>query len=69
MKRPQPIKGFKDYFKRKKPVINEVLREMTAGGIVWRKNDKNQVEILLIQDIKDRWTIPKGHIEKGETAR
>lgn len=69
MKRPQPIKGFREYFKRKKPVINEVIREMTAGGIVWRKNSKGAVEILLIQDIKDRWTIPKGHIEKGETAR
>jgi len=23
---------------------------------------------LLIQDGKDRWTIPKGHIEEGETA-
>jgi 8-oxo-dGTP pyrophosphatase MutT (NUDIX family) len=23
----------------------------------------------LIQDAKDRWTIPKGHIEEGETAK
>ncbi|MCY1556491.1 Diadenosine hexaphosphate hydrolase [compost metagenome] len=27
------------------------------------------MEILLIQDAKDRWTIPKGHIEEGETAQ
>lgn len=27
------------------------------------------VEILLIADSKGRWTIPKGHIEEGETAR
>ncbi len=42
---------------------------MTSGGIVFRHGKKGQVEILLVQDPKDRWTIPKGHIEKGETAR
>jgi len=31
--------------------------------------EKKEIEILLIQDSKDRWTIPKGHIEKGETAQ
>lgn len=70
MKRPAPIKGFKKLLKTRKPVINEVIRETTAGGIVWRRDkNTNEIEILLIQDIKDRWTIPKGHIEKGENAR
>lgn len=70
MKRPTPIKGFKKLIKSRKPVISEVIRETTAGGIVWRRNEKtNEIEILLIQDIKDRWTIPKGHIESGESAR
>ncbi|HBO64369.1 TPA: NTP pyrophosphohydrolase [Candidatus Saccharibacteria bacterium] len=59
---------FKKYFSRKKPSIQEIVREPTAGGIVFRKSDKG-VEILLIQDAKDRWTIPKGHIEEGETAQ
>ena len=31
--------------------------------------DKKDIEILLIQDSKERWTIPKGHIEPGETAK
>ena len=31
--------------------------------------DGNDIEILLIQDSKNRWTIPKGHIEHGETAK
>ena len=31
--------------------------------------DNHDIEILLIQDSKNRWTIPKGHIEPGETAR
>jgi len=70
MKRPQPFKGFKKFVARRKPVINEVLREPTAGGVIFRRNPKNkEVEILLIQDAKDRWTIPKGHIEEGETAK
>lgn len=31
--------------------------------------DGKDIEILLIQDAKNRWTIPKGHIEPGETAK
>lgn len=60
---------FKQYFTRKKPSIQEIVREPTAGGIVFRRDEKGAVEILLIQDAKDRWTIPKGHIEEGETAQ
>jgi 8-oxo-dGTP pyrophosphatase MutT (NUDIX family) len=59
---------FKKYFSRKKPTIQEIVREPTAGGIVFRRGKEN-IEILLIQDAKDRWTIPKGHIEEGETAQ
>jgi ADP-ribose pyrophosphatase YjhB (NUDIX family) len=64
MKKPQPIKGIKELYKRR-PIISEVVRETTSGGIVFRKN-KGRVEILLIKDAKDRWTIPKGHVEPGE---
>lgn len=70
MKRPQPIENLRKFVKRRRPAINEVVREPTAGGIVFRHNPKNQqVEILLIQDAKNRWTIPKGHIEDGESAK
>jgi ADP-ribose pyrophosphatase YjhB (NUDIX family) len=70
MKAPKPLQGFTKYLHRKKPAINEVLSEPTAGGIVWRRNQATRdIEILLIQDSKNRWTIPKGHIEEGETAR
>ena len=55
---------------RKKPVIQEIVREPTSGGIVFRMTpDNKDIEILLIQDSKNRWTIPKGHIEPGETAK
>jgi len=69
-KRPNPITGFKSLVNRRRPSINEVVREPTAGGVIFRRNEKTkQLEILLIQDTKDRWTIPKGHIEEGETPK
>lgn len=74
MKRPKPLQSFKKFTHRRqtgrRPAISEVVREPTAGGIVFRHNPKSkEIEILLIQDAKDRWTIPKGHIEEGETAK
>jgi ADP-ribose pyrophosphatase YjhB (NUDIX family) len=58
---------FKKYFSKKNQ-IQEIVREPTSGGIIFRRSSEGDVEILLIQDQKDRWTIPKGHIEEGETA-
>jgi len=71
MKRPKPISGFRKFVKSRKPAIAEVVREPTAGGIVYRHSAKDPkiIEILLIADSKGRWTIPKGHIEEGETPR
>jgi ADP-ribose pyrophosphatase YjhB (NUDIX family) len=70
MKRPKPMKGIKKLVHRRRPVISEVVREPTAGGVVFRRNPKDsQIEILLIQDAKNRWTIPKGHIEEGESPK
>jgi len=67
---PKPIQGFRKFVSNRRPAISEVVREPTAGGIIFRRSARNQdVEILLIQDAKDRWTIPKGHIEEGETAK
>ena len=64
------VEHFRKYFHRtRRSSIQEIVREPTAGGVIFRRNQKNEVEILLIQDSKDRWTIPKGHIEEGETAQ
>ncbi|MBR3179984.1 NUDIX domain-containing protein [Candidatus Saccharibacteria bacterium] len=61
---------FKSAVFRKKAAIQEIVREPTSGGIVFRfTRDQKDIEILLIQDSKERWTIPKGHIEPGETAK
>lgn len=64
---PKPIRGFRNLVGKRRPIIEEVVRETTSGGVVYRRSAKTkELEILLIQDAKDRWTIPKGHVEPGE---
>lgn len=63
------IQGLKRFVQRR-PVIQEVVHETTSGGIIFRQGkNPGQVEILLIQDAKNRWTIPKGHVEPDEEPR
>lgn len=62
------LKKIKNYFSRPNASIQEIVREPTAGGIIFRRGSGGEIEILLIRDAKGRWTIPKGHIEPGETA-
>jgi 8-oxo-dGTP pyrophosphatase MutT (NUDIX family) len=70
VKRPKPIQGIRNLALKRRPVIDEVVRETTSGGVVFRRHGKNQdVQILLMQDAKNRWTIPKGHVEPGEEPR
>jgi 8-oxo-dGTP pyrophosphatase MutT (NUDIX family) len=71
MKKPKPIQGIKSKLPfKKRPLIDEVVRETTSGGIVFRIDpNTSKVEILLMQDAKNRWTIPKGHVEPGEDPR
>jgi ADP-ribose pyrophosphatase YjhB (NUDIX family) len=65
----KPIRGFRKFVTRR-PAIEEVVHETTSGGIVFRRNVKsNNLEILLIKDAKNRWTIPKGHVEEGEEPK
>ena len=52
--------------KAKRAGSNRAVREYTAGGVVFRRND-GQADILMIQDRMGRWTIPKGHVETGES--
>lgn len=65
-----PFKKLKSAVFFKKPAIQSIVREPTSGGIIFRLDpSQKDIEILLIQDSKNRWTIPKGHIEPGETAK
>lgn len=71
MKRPKPIQGIRRFMPGKRPTIQEVVRETTSGGIIFRRNQLKggRLEILLIQDAKNRWTIPKGHVEPDEEPK
>jgi 8-oxo-dGTP pyrophosphatase MutT (NUDIX family) len=53
--------------KTKDPKRIRANREYTAGGVVFRRGVEGAVEILMIQDRLGRWTIPKGHVEEGES--
>jgi len=42
--------------------------EQRAGGIVFRKeNDKIELLLVTSNSNRDRWIIPAGHVEAGET--
>lgn len=71
MKRPRPLRGFNKYIHRSRSQdIQDVVRETTAGGIAYRYNpETKQLEFLMVQDARDRWTIPKGHVEEGENTK
>ena len=68
MKRPKPLLKIKR-FVRRRPSIQEIVRETTSGGVVYRRAPDGHLEILLIQDAKNRWTIPKGHVEPNEEPK
>ncbi len=55
--KPKPSRGGKSA---------KAVREYTAGGVVFR-HANDQLQILMIQDRLGRWTIPKGHVEPGES--
>lgn len=41
----------------------------SCGGVIWRVDDKGNPALLLIKQFahKERWGIPKGHVDSGET--
>jgi 8-oxo-dGTP pyrophosphatase MutT (NUDIX family) len=41
--------------------------EVSAGGIVFRRQDGERPRFLLIRDSYDNWGFPKGHLEDGES--
>ncbi|HSX41703.1 MAG TPA: NUDIX domain-containing protein [Candidatus Saccharimonadales bacterium] len=50
-----------------RPAKPRAIREYTAGGMVYRRTAPGEIDILMIQDRMGRWTIPKGHVEEGES--
>lgn len=53
--------------KAKRTPRSKAVREFTAGGMVFRRVGADDIDILMIQDLLGRWTIPKGHVEEGES--
>lgn len=42
-------------------------QEVSAGGIVFRRDETGVVRYLLIRDSYDNWGFPKGHLEEEES--
>lgn len=41
---------------------------LAAGGVVWRRNEKGDIEVLLEHRKRyDDWSIPKGKVDPGES--
>ena len=38
-----------------------------AGGVVWRDAPRGREVLLILRPKHQDWTLPKGHIEKGES--
>lgn len=45
----------------------KAIKEVSAGGIVFRRSPEGVVRFLLIRDSYSNWGFPKGHLEHGET--
>jgi 8-oxo-dGTP diphosphatase len=46
--------------------MSDVIR--AAGGVVWRLNDRGEVEVLLVhRSGGSDWTFPKGKVARGES--
>lgn len=41
--------------------------KVAAGGVVYCHDEAGQLRLLLIHDKYGAWTLPKGHLEPGET--
>src|SRR5438046_2632948 len=47
-----------------------VRREISAGGLVYRRRAETGLEFVLIRPKgSETWALPKGHLEDGETLR
>jgi len=45
------------------------IHETSAGGLIWRRGASDDFEVVLVRPAgKDAWCLPKGLLEKGESA-
>src|SRR6266446_9499739 len=48
----------------------QVRREISAGGLIWRRREPDgHIEVVLVRPAgRDTWVLPKGHVEPGEAV-
>ncbi|MFZ5932742.1 MAG: NUDIX hydrolase [Patescibacteria group bacterium] len=46
----------------------ELVREFSAGGVVFKKTPKSFLWLIIKPAGTDRWQLPKGRIDAGETS-
>lgn len=44
-----------------------VVREVSAGGVVFRRFPDQIIRFLIIRDSYNKWGLPKGHLEPAES--
>jgi 8-oxo-dGTP diphosphatase len=43
--------------------------EISAGGVVYRRDAQGEIEVVICKEAdKDRWVLPKGLVDAGESA-
>jgi 8-oxo-dGTP diphosphatase len=47
--------------------MNDQKITYEAGGVVWRQAPRGREVLLILRPIYQDWTLPKGHIEEGES--
>lgn len=55
-----PLRYLSELLKPAPPVV-------AVGGVIYRKNRRHEIEVLLIKKQGGYWTLPKGHVEEGES--
>ena len=53
-----------------KPAL-QVRREISAGGVIWRRQEpEDRIQVVLVRPAgRDTWVLPKGHVEPGEAVK
>lgn len=65
-KSKKPSKSSPRNDNRRRGNNERVEREISAGGLVFRRSPKG-VQFALMLDSYGKWAFPKGHVENGET--
>ena len=50
----------------KQSLSSQGIKEISSGGLIYNKKDDGYY-FCLILDAYNKWTLPKGHVEKGES--